>query len=472
MARVDRGSVKWVTIYDDEHSFAPNYMLSLIPMLGFDRHYGNEALWRGGWLFQNTKSYDVADARNRAVATFLESHAEFLLFIDGDMGFEPDACHRLLAVCDPVERPIVGGLCFGYTPTKEGAMEANGSHRYPFPTIYDLDETEHDIGFRIRWWYRPNTVQKVGATGAAMLLVHRSAFERIAEKYGHGSWFDRIKHPKATSTWGEDVSFCVRAQLTGIPVHVDTSVRTSHLKPVYVSEAFFASQITAQPADEEIDVIVPVLGRPHHAEPFMRSLRATTGLARATVMVNHDADEDHDAWVAAGATVHRCAPGRTTFAAKVNDALRLTDRPWLLLVGSDVLFRPGWWDHALQTARAHGADVVATNDMGNLEVRDGLLATHPVMRRDYVLERGASMDGPGTIAHEGYRHWWVDAEWSLVALTRNTLATAHASHVEHLHPAFGKQEMDDTYELGQRYKTLDRELYERRAKRWQREMAA
>jgi hypothetical protein len=459
---VNAGSVRWVTIYDDEHGFEANYMQSLIPMIGHDLGT-TQRLARGGWAFKHAKGYDIAAARNDATADFLESDVEWMFFIDSDMGWEIDALDKLIASADPKTRPIVGGLCFGYTPVEDGWGEANGPFRFPFPTIYDLREGEDEIGFQIRWNYPAGTLQKCGATGAAFLLMHRSALEKIADKYGP-AWWTRIKHPKAKSMWGEDTSFCVRAGTCDIPIHVDTRVRTSHLKPIYVSEVTYTSQIQPPLADQEIDVIVPVMGRPQHAAPFMRSLRATTGLAHVTVVANLDDPETISAWSDLGAELLITDDDRTTFAQKANDGYDATSRAWILLVGSDVVFKPGWWDHALNVATTTGVNVVATNDLLNNDVRDGRLATHPVIRRSYIDEHGASWDGPGVLAHEGYSHWYVDAEWSTVALQRGTMAPALGSHVEHLHPLNGKAPNDAVYELGQKFQKNDKALFEARAK--------
>ncbi|HEY3485068.1 MAG TPA: hypothetical protein VGK49_06765 [Ilumatobacteraceae bacterium] len=470
---VERGSVRIVTLYDDEHGFSPNYVTSLLAMIGHDL-VGEQRIARGGWTLKHAKSYDIAAARNEATTEFLESDVEWMLFVDSDMGWDADALDRLFDSADAKQRPIVGGLCFGYSPVETGAAEANGPFRYPFPTLYWFNETDTDIGFQIMWNYRAGALNVVKATGAAFLLIHRSALEKMFEKHG-ATWWSRIKHPKAQSMWGEDTSFCARAGLCEIPIFVDTRVRTSHLKPIYVSEVTFSSGIQAPPADEEIDVIVPVMGRPDHAAPFMRSLRASTGLARVTAVATEDDIEAIDAWRAAGADVCIVDPERTTFAMKVNDAFDyLTDDPrdWVLLVGSDVLFRSAWWDHALSVARSHGASVVATNDLLNDDVRNGRLATHPVMRRAYIEEHGASWDGPGVIAHEGYSHWYVDAEWSTVALQRGVLSTSLSSVVEHIHPIIGKAPMDAVYELGQKHRKADAALFAARCKRFANKAAA
>lgn len=456
-ADVTAGSVRWVTLYDDEHQFAPNYVQSLLPMLAVD--LGNEGrLARGGWAFKLAKGYDIAEARNEATAAFLETDIEWMFFIDSDMGWEPDALERLVAAADPVDRPIVGGLCFGYTSSQEGLGEAQGPFKFPFPTLYDLNESEDNIGFQIRWNYLPSTLQKVGATGAAFLLIHRSALVKMRGEHGD-TWWSRIKHPKSKKAWGEDVSFCVRAGICDLPIYVDTRVRTSHLKPIYVSEATYFDRREAPPADVEIDVIVPVMGRPEHAATFMRSLRASTGLAHVTVLANPDDAEVIDAWRRHGVDVIVQPADRTTFPQKCNDGYRATSRPWLLFVGSDVVFRPGWWDHALHTTRQYRVDVVSTNDLCNSVVRDGRLATHPIMRRSYVDETGASWDGPGVVAHEGYRHGFVDAEWTQAARKRGVFLPSFGAVVEHIHPLVEKAEWDDVYELGHSSVDQDRELF-------------
>jgi hypothetical protein len=218
-----------------------------------------------------------------------------------------------------------------------------------------------------------------------------------------------------------------------------------------------------------------VLGRPEHAEPFMASLRASTGLATAYAICDR-ADEDAiAAWKQAGAYVldldnhlsvatgkpflDRGQPG--TFAEKVNIGYRYSDEPWLFLVGSDVRFHPSWLDHA-QAVAGDRYHVVGTNDFGNPRVLAGEHATHLLVRRAYVDEHGASWDGPGVVAHEGYAHWFVDDEIVAAAKQRGVWAMALASVVEHLHPAWGKAQMDEVYELGASHAAKDRRRFEQR----------
>jgi glycosyltransferase involved in cell wall biosynthesis len=452
----DRGSVRVCTLVDDEHGFTASYMRSFLPSLAVDLG-GQGRLWRGGYMFQQCTSAGVVDGRNEAAKVFLESDAEWLWFVDADMGWEPDALEQLLAVADPTARPIVGGLCFGYGPITDRIDHAQAVVKVPFPTIFDLAETDDDIAFRPRWRYTPGTVIQCSATGAAMLLIHRTVLEAIAAKPELGAWFDRMKHPKAKKLWGEDTSFCARAGMLGFPVFVHTGVRTSHQKSIFVTETTFMHEITPEPAVDEVAVIVPVLRRPQNAEPFMRSLRASTGLARVYAVCSEDSDAE--AWAKAGATVVRT--DKISFAEKVNAAYPHTSEPWIFLVGDDVRFHAGWLDHVQQTARNSGAQVVGTNDLGNPRVMAGEHATHMAIARDYIDMVGASWDGPGIVCGP-YRHWYVDDEIVTVAKQRGVWAPSLGAIVEHLHPIWGKAEQDDTYVRGQRWAERDKATFTKR----------
>jgi GT2 family glycosyltransferase len=457
---IDPGSVRFASICDDEHGFTRSFLLSMLPLLAVDLG-GAQRIWRGGYSIQGATSSGVVEGRNEVVREFLRSAAEWLFFVDSDMGFEPDALERLMASADPVERPIVGGLCFGFGPIGDQLGIGNALIKRPFPTIFDLRETDDDAGFKPRWDYVPGVLQRCSATGGALILIHRSVLQGIADKWGE-VWFDRMRHPKAKKLWGEDTSFCARAGMLGHPIYVDAAVQSSHSKVIMVTQDVFMGELTAEPATDEVAVIVPVLNRPDNAAPFMRSLRASTGLATVYAVAEFDDKATADAWEAAGATV--IEQDGHTFAEKVNVGYAKTAEPWLFLVGDDVRFHPGWLDHAQHVARVTGAKVIGTNDRGNERVARGEHATHMLISRDYIDSVGASWDGPGVVCHEGYAHWFVDDELVTVAKQRGEFAPALASVVEHLHPLWGKAEPDSTYELGQKSANADQATFKRRLK--------
>jgi hypothetical protein len=444
---------------------------SIVELLGWDLgNYGR--IHAGGYAAVRYGTDGLIEARNRAVEDFLaDDLADWLLWVDTDMGFAPDTADRLMAVAHPTERPIVGGLCF---VQREVAPDGIGGRQTEAtPTVYDWLRVGEKQGFAVRWDYQRDALVRCSGTGSACVLVHRGVFQRMFERYGR-SWYDRSFNPSMQQMTSEDLSFCMRAVALGIPVHVHTGIKTSHQKTVWLSEREYDQQRPAPPATAETAVIVPVLGRPQNAEPFMRSLRATTGLATVYAVCEPSGEDEETAaaWKAAGAEVLRgddehvpsdgvTEPTAHTFAQKANLGYRQTREPWLFLVGDDVKFWPGWLDHAQRTAgsRYH---VVGTNDLGNPRVMSGEHATHLMVRRAYVDELGASWDGPGVVIHESYRHWFCDDEVVTVAKQRGVWSPCLPARVEHLHPIFGKAEVDDTYRLGAEAAGADKILFERR----------
>jgi hypothetical protein len=431
--------------------------------------------------FDQESSANISTARCNIVRRFLAhpGEPEWLWMVDTDMTFDIDILDRLVGVADPVERPIVGGLAFGVGPLKiNGDDYANaqlGTHYKPFPTIYTLG----DDGKMVHWQtYQENTVMPVQSTGAACLLIHRSvlADPRWLEDGHPLPWFrETVLNGEVCS---EDHYFCLRAGKFGFPIHIDTSAKTGHVKTFVVDEEMYLHRRVVPPADEDVTVIVPVLNRPQNAEPFMRSLRASTGLAKVAVVFNEDADGL--AWKAAGADV-LIPTSFVSFPQKVNAGFdTLSDSPefveptpWIYIVGDDVVFRPGWLDQAQHTARLTGAQVVGTNDMGNPRIMAGETSTHFLIRRDYIEEKGATFfDGPGVVCHEGYRHCWVDNELTYAAKSRGTFAVSRASIVEHMHPEYGKAPVDATYELGYESFDTDERHFRSRLMKYAKQMGA
>lgn len=223
----------------------------------------------------------------------------------------------------------------------------------------------------------------------------------------------------------------------------------------------------------EVAIIVPVLGRPEHANVVMASLRENTRKGVATVYAICESNDSAAAsWDAEGATVFLVSPKIHTFAAKANYGYRNTKEPWVLPVGSDVFFHRGWWQAITKTAQRTNAQVVGTMDGhpvtggGNQRVTLGQHSVHNAFRRRYVDERGGCWDGPGVLCHEGYLHTHVDDEWWLKARLDGVLAMADKCFIEHLHPYFHKGEMDAVYREGEASFTAGAELFGQRVRQF------
>jgi hypothetical protein len=441
---------------------------SFVNMLGFDMAKNNRVM-RGGFVAINCGTNGLVESRNMAISIFLEEKkSDWLFWVDTDMGWLPDTLERLVEAADPVERPIVGALC--YSMRQMGADDMGGHRTKLTPTIFDwtTEEGGHK-GFAVRFDYARNTLTKCNGTGSACIVIHRSVFEKIKEKHGP-IWYDRITNPTTGQLVGEDLSFCMRAGLEGYPIFVHTGIQASHAKTRWLIETDYDDQLMAEAVRLNLEkqtapvaVIVPVMGRPQNAAPFMESLKASTDKARVYAIVGpeKDAGKSAVAWQKAGAQV-RVAQG-STFAEKVNAAYKITTEPWLLLVGDDVRFHPGWLE-AAQKVGAKSA-VVGTNDLSNPRVLAGEHTCHPLIKRSYIDEMGASWDGPGVVAHT-YGHWFVDDEIVTAAKQRGVWGFAPDAIIEHMHPLWGKAEMDATYMIGQSKATADKELFKERLEKY------
>jgi hypothetical protein len=216
-----------------QHSFAS----ALMSLATWDATHHGRLLAAGGPLGVRCASGQLVDARNMAMRTFLdEQRCEWLWMVDTDMGFPADALDRLVDAADPDARPVVGGLTFGLKMEDPDGM--GGYHTRPFPVMYDLgvgpDGTK---GFGLRWAYPDNAVFQVAATGAACLLVHHTAAEKVREKFGP-VWFDHAKYPDGRII-SEDLSFCWRLGVAGVPIFIHTGVKTTHAKQIWLSEQHF-----------------------------------------------------------------------------------------------------------------------------------------------------------------------------------------------------------------------------------------
>lgn len=187
-------------------------------------------------LSNRCSSGRLVEGRNEVVTSFLaQTKAEWLLFIDADMGFKPTMAEHLLRSAGQ-DKPIVGGLCFGQRRVGVDP-DTHAQHFVAFPTIYQWREWADRVGFEVIADYPMDQLALVGATGAACILIKRTALTEIQSKFGD-KWFDQVVHPTGPTTFSEDMSFCIRAQACDLPVYVDTRVKTCHDKGgIFLDEA-------------------------------------------------------------------------------------------------------------------------------------------------------------------------------------------------------------------------------------------
>jgi GT2 family glycosyltransferase len=158
----------------------------------------------------------IAAARTGIVETFLKSSATWLLQIDSDMQFNAADVLALLQSADEQRVPIVSALYCG-TGQFLSAVDAEAGWWVGGEGVRFVDTTT------------ASGLTAVDFTGAGMLLVHRSVFERMATD-GPQPWFQESERDGRVD--GEDWEFSRRAVDVGFPVHVHADVRIGHVKSV------------------------------------------------------------------------------------------------------------------------------------------------------------------------------------------------------------------------------------------------
>jgi glycosyltransferase involved in cell wall biosynthesis len=214
-----------------------------------------------------------------------------------------------------------------------------------------------------------------------------------------------------------------------------------------------------------IDILIPVLRRPHNAQKVVDSIRAsTTSEYRIWFVCSHRDKPQIDACDQTGAEVILVSwnAGAGDYAKKINLGYLLLDGEWLFQGADDILFRPGWDVAALQVAQRSGKRVIGTNDLHNPSVKKGTHSTHSLIARAYVDARFATVDESDPVLFEGYDHQYVDLELIEVAKRRKEFAFAAQAVVEHFHPHWGNAESDPTYRKAFRRTVADRQLYAQR----------
>lgn len=222
-----------------------DFMECVLDLLAYDNSLHNRII-SGDFLRRlSLKSgSNLSQARNKVVEQFLAfGEADWLFMIDTDMTFGADVVERLLEHADPEKAPIVGGLCFGFT--EDGAV---------MPTLFGMVDLEDDGNLEfIRYSeWKPDAMMQVVATGAACMLVHKSALETVRDmefpdrpgKRGFNSVFPWFQETELNGrVIGEDITFCIRANQCEIPVYVNTAVQIGHIKDRILNmNGYFASR--------------------------------------------------------------------------------------------------------------------------------------------------------------------------------------------------------------------------------------
>lgn len=220
--------------YLHSHTVSYSWHESFTRLIAWDAGHEGRLIGTAGPIAIRCDTASIPESRNLLTQMMLDNTPhEWLFMTDTDMGFAPDSVDRLIASADPVARPVVGGLCFA---AREVASDGMGGRKIvAVPTLFDFrTDTNGVMGFANRLQYVPGEVTQVAGTGGAFLLIHRSVLEKVRAEHGD-HWFSQIRLDDGRQI-SEDLSFCARVGKLGWPIYVDTAVKTTHHKSVFISE--------------------------------------------------------------------------------------------------------------------------------------------------------------------------------------------------------------------------------------------
>lgn len=190
-----------------------DYMLGVLgAMLGMSHRYE--------FLLEFVHGTLVDKARDCLAERAMESDADWLFFIDSDIGFHPSAARLLLTKAVETSYPIIG------IPYLRRTMNKRFSVR-PLPDADPPVMNEHGV------------CEVLGAP-TGFMVIHRSVLDAVARysddasltyRLGDGTMRRRyfaFGYSEENHLLGEDFTFCALARSLGFPTYVLPGIELTH----------------------------------------------------------------------------------------------------------------------------------------------------------------------------------------------------------------------------------------------------
>jgi hypothetical protein len=223
-----------------------SYTKSLVDLTAL--FYSNGMQIETAFLFNESL---IQRARNYQAQQFLDSNCEHMMFIDGDVSFNPHDVLTLLAtqVSDPEKYPVIGGvypkktICWEkvLSAVEQGFGKNNPDELSRFVGDYVFNPKTDNGQFSL------NLPVEVAELGTGFMMIHRSVFEKFNEAYPHkryrpdhvrspgfdGSreitaFFDCIIAPDSKRYLSEDYNFCYDLQKIGLKTWILPWIKLTH----------------------------------------------------------------------------------------------------------------------------------------------------------------------------------------------------------------------------------------------------
>lgn len=157
-------------------------------------------------------------ARNELAMKAIKMGADYILWLDSDMVFEPDLMTRLFKTLEEKSADFVSGLYFKRFPPYE-------------PVAYSTFDIVDDEIKAEKMTDVPKEITSVGGVGFGCVLMSTAMAMAVFDEYN--TMFAPIGNV------GEDIAFCYRAKTLGYEILLDPSIRCGHVGHYVVTEDLF-----------------------------------------------------------------------------------------------------------------------------------------------------------------------------------------------------------------------------------------
>ena len=163
----------------------------------------------------------VYNARNNLARQAIKAEADWVLWLDSDMVFNPDFLQRMLKVCTENDIDFLTALCFRRKP--------------PYtPCLFErLDKVDKGASYTALLSVPEGRFQ-VGGCGLAGVLMSTDVLISVSARF-NGRMFDPMEG------FGEDVAFCWRARQCGYDIWCDSDIEMGHVGQFISTRAVFES---------------------------------------------------------------------------------------------------------------------------------------------------------------------------------------------------------------------------------------
>lgn len=167
----------------------------------------------------------VYTSRNELGRLAIQSGADYVLWLDSDMVFEPDVLERMLKRIKEDELDFLTGVYFRrvapYTPVLFDELRYEGS---------GYEGKAHWTEFQN---FPESALIEVGGCGFGLVLMSTEILMSVQAKYG--TMFQPLQG------LGEDLAFCWRARQCGYKLMCDTSIEASHVGTALINGTWWRS---------------------------------------------------------------------------------------------------------------------------------------------------------------------------------------------------------------------------------------